>query len=508
MCGIVGTVGGQMYPMMTHSIKHRGRYIYSYVDTEVQCDFVHLPILDYLHGKQPYEYNGWFVWFNGEIYNYKELSVKYGIPLYTRCDGEIIAKLIDLLGVVEATKQFNGMFVIFAKRGQDSFLIRDRYGIKPIYYTYINNKIYFSSEFKAFTHHPQFKRELDYKALHEYLTYQNILSDRTLYKNVKLLPPATILYIKGGYYYEYWKPEFKAEKMDFEEAKREVRRLLNQSIKRQLQSDVPIGQFLSGGIDSNIIRGLAGKGITHTYTVGYTDGKSEHELAEITRHNNHTTLMIHKDSIKSIISDTIYHLEDLRAGSCYANYLLYGAVADSKRTVVLQGTGGDELFGGYKHRYNLNDSYKTILNRCRYFDDEVIEWHNDSLNKRMEFDFRHFMHGLLIVGDKLSMAHTLEDRVPFLDNDLVDFALTIPNSMKEDKWILKAACIDVLPEKILNAPKWGFTSPEHIWFEQNRDWIKGELKNVYDVLHVSKKENVSLTWSLISLEYWIRHYLL
>lgn len=157
----------------------------------------------------------------------------------------------------------------------------------------------------------------------------------------------------------------------------------------------------------------------------------------------------------------------------------------------------------------MTQDYRSVLNRLKYYDDDLIDWDNDSLSKRMEFDMRHFLHGLLLVGDKLSMAHTIEDRVPFLDNDLVDFAMTIPNSMKVDKWILKSAFINDLPEAIINNSKWGFTSPEHLWFQTNRQWIKSELNHVWDIIEpTAVKDTPAMTWSLLSLEYWIKHNLL
>lgn len=509
MCGIIGTIGGQLNSDMIDSISHRGIAKYLYSTNIVDVAFWHLPINDGANGSQPFSYLDWKCIFNGEIYNAKELALRYGIQLETNCDTEIICKLVNKLGVVEAVKQFNGMFAIFLWNEvvPQFYLIRDRFGIKPLYYTWINGDIYFSSELKSFRHHPDFKPELNRTAVDEYLLYQNIVTYSTLYKNVFLLEEATIFETTTKKNIKYWEPNFQSEKMDFMEASEEVRRLMDKSIERQLTDNVKVGSFLSGGIDSNIIKSVAGDRIKSTFTASFDVGVNEVELAKINAAKNHNVCTFGSEAIKNNINHTIYHLEDLRVGACYSNNHLYSLASNNRCTVLIQGTGGDELFAGYKHRYDMKTDYRSVLNRNKYFSDNYIFWDDDSIEKRMAFDFKYFMQGVLMVGDKLSSSYTLEDRVPFLDNDLVDFALKIPFEMKRDKWILKHAYIDKLHPEILNAPKWGFTSPEHIWMEQNKEWLEQELLFIRDVIDVPSERNYALNWSLLSLEYWIKNYL-
>jgi asparagine synthase (glutamine-hydrolysing) len=276
--------------------------------------------------------------------------------------------------------------------------------------------------------------------------------------------------------YKYWEWKYQTKETSFEDAVTKVRELVIQAIKRQTPNEVEFGTCLSGGIDSNVI--ALNLPDCKTFTVGFKGIQDETELAKI--HSKEHYEIIY-DKVR-YLDETISHLDDLRVGASWSNYGLY-QLASKYVKVLLDGAGSDELFGGYVWRYDMAKDYeKEILQRTSY--EGEYKFYPDSLMKRMKFDAENFLQGVLSVVDKLSMAHTIEVRVPFLDNDLVDYVLTLPLEYLKDKILLKKAFPEI-GEKILTSPKKGFSSP---------DWIEGDGKQ-------------SDKWSVKALELYTKDYI-
>jgi len=430
---------------------------------------------------QPAVSGDWTVWMNGEVYNYLEIA-----EFPTKSDTQAVADALNRDGL-DAVKTFNGMFVIFAWNGKNLFVIRDRYGIKPMYWWENGDEIVYCSELKGFLAHPDFKAELNQSAVDQYLVFMNVLTNETLLKGVYKIHKGTITAANDpACYKEYWEWEFdQSFNGKFEDAVDEVEFLLRRAVQRQGTTDNPLGVWLSGGLDSNAIVEYSKQlGLDfRTFTAGFDEGKDERKLAELTG-VKHITRLFKKEDMK-ITPEFIWALDDLRVGMSWSNYELYKITAAMGIKVCLQGTGGDELFAGYKWRYNKFFDYWKIVNRTGIINDRGVEvfqmiFPKDNIEARWKFDADHFLEGVLLVGDKLSMSQTIEDRVPFLDNDLVDFCVHLPVEFKNNKKVLRAALErSTIHYDIIRFPKWGFTSPDKIWNDtdnQNLFWANQSLE--------------------------------
>jgi asparagine synthase (glutamine-hydrolysing) len=463
MCGLAvvyykNKTGNYHLNKMLDTMSHRGhdfRTIRYYDNCSV--GYNRLAITDRennIHGSD----HQWRIFLNGEIYNYKELG-------FEGVENSVLAQGLEKYGV-DFVKQLNGMFVIVAISPEDQvYVFRDRYGIKPAYYYEDNNMIIVSSEIKPILQHPAYKFSINESAKKQWLTFNNVFTNETLFDRICKMDKGTIWNLNTNQTTKYWAWDFKPTPMDFETAKNEVKRLVIQAINRMIPKEVPYASCLSGGIDSNIIASQLPKEI-ETFCVGYIGPfiEDETELAMASGRNPNLVLLSWIENFE----ETIYHLEDLRVGACWSNYRLFSDVS-CRHKVVFDGAGADELFGGYPWRYS-EPNYYDVVNRTKN-DSEFCKtlfsliYGYDTLENRFKFDAEHFLEGVLLVTDRMSMAHTLEVRVPFLDNDLVDFCLTLPNEFKIEKRILKAAFIDELHPDILMGKKKGFGSP---------DWFPGE----------------------------------
>jgi asparagine synthase (glutamine-hydrolysing) len=558
---------------------------------------------------------GIWISYNGEIYNFKDLRVeleKAGYTFFSSSDTEVIINSYKQWGI-DCVKKFNGMFAfaLWDNEKNKLLLVRDRYGIKPLYYYFKNGILIFASEIKSILQSSQVKVEVDLEALNEYFTFQNIFTDRTLFKNIKLLLPGSFIEIDLSseqktalQINKYWDYAFAIEGFHLSqaEAAEELRHLFTQAVTRQLVSDVPIGSYLSGGMDTGSITAIARKhfGRISTFICGFDLssasglelGFDERDYAEFLANllkTEHYEVVLHAGDMEQVMPELIYHLEDLRMGQSYPNY--YAArLAGKFVKVVLSGAGGDELFGGYPWRYyrginpkDMNDylrkyynywqrlvadndkeklfnhgvyqqtkDYSTFKIFCSVFDQSNIipRTNEDYIARSMYFEIRTFLHGLFVVEDKISMAHSLETRVPFLDNDLVDFALKIPVTFKlsnldqavpidedepgksqkyyqttrEGKKVLRQAMRELMPQEILEREKQGFSAPDASWFRgESIEYVKqlllGPKARIYGYLnpdyvqkrleeHISGKFNHRLfIWSLLSFEWWLRRFL-
>lgn len=618
MCGIAGILNLDGAPVeravladMGTSLAHRGPDGEG-LHVEQALGFAHrrLAVIDLTDGgAQPMtDANGRFVLnYNGEVYNFRELRAelgRLGHHFRSSSDSEVVLHSYLEWGA-DCVQRFNGMFAfaVWDSRKRSLFLARDRYGIKPLYLARCGDAVLFASEAKAFLCHPRFSPQLDREALVEYLTFQNLFTDRTLLEGVRLLPPGHHLTIDAGtgahLQQQYWDFDFAEpdQPATDDEYLEELDRLFEQAVHRQLVSDVPVSSYLSGGMDSGSITAVAAQAVPNlrTFTVGFDlHSASGMELAfderERSEHmsylfgTEHYEMVLKAGDMERCMPSLTWHLEEPRVGQSYPNY--YAAhLAGKFGKVVLSGGGGDELFGGYPWRYYravVNDDFEHYASK--YFDfwqrmlpaealpgifapiadaadavdprsifRDVFARHAseltrpaDYVNHSLYLESKTFLHGLLVMEDKLSMAHGLETRLPFLDNDLVDFAMRVPvrlklgnlghvvglnenepgpktakyfDRTKDGKLLLRAAMGRHIPAVVTEREKQGFSAPDASWFRgESIDYVRrrlmGPAARIYDVLdreatqcliadHLEGRENRRLLiWSLLSLEEW------
>jgi asparagine synthase (glutamine-hydrolysing) len=567
-----------------------------------------LSIIDPEAGQQPMrDAGGNWVTYNGEIYNYIELRKDLGTDRFvTHSDTEVILQAYREWGV-DCVNHLRGMFAFALWDASRDLMVcaRDRFGIKPFYYMVVDGVLYFASEVKAllpFT--ADVKTNLE--GFKEYLTFQFCLSGKTLFEGIHELQPGHVLVVRGGtietrrYWEVYYDLDFDHTGTYFEH---EVRRLLGVSVDLHLRSDVPVGTYLSGGMDSSIITSLAaerhGPGLI-AFTGKFSDSQAydESRHARVLAGSKGCELQeadITEQDFVDSIRKVIYHLDYPVAGPGSFPQYVVAKTASQYRKVVLGGQGGDEVFGGYAryliayfeqcikaaidgtmHNGNFVVTYESIIqnlsvlreykpllqefwrkglfedldrryfrlvNRARDLGDEV-NW--DVLrhfspydafceifrgtNVRREsyfdcmthFDFKTLLPALLHVEDRMSMAHGLESRVPFLDHPLIELAATVPSDVKfQDgrlKNLLKNAVGHVLPESILNrTDKMGFPVPLHEWITQggvlnefvhdifsSRKALTRDLVDNRKVMRGLEKETKygRRMWGLLCIELW------
>lgn len=624
MCGIAGVfnLNGEPFGLsalkrMSEAIAHRGPDGNGYY-TEDNVALAHkrLAIIDTsCKGAQPMTSKDgkWVVVFNGCIYNFLELKQELqaqGQEFVSTTDTEIIVEGLALYGP-DFFKRLDGMFAVGAwhKNEKALYLSRDRYGVKPLYYWFSGKTLVFASEIKAIIQHPRFQVKLNYAALNEYFTFQNMFTFHTLFEGVWMLPPANTVRIDAESTYVkhncWWDYDFSQadNTMSFEDARSETERLFRNAVARQMVADVPVGSYLSGGMDSGSITALASTHVNRlaTFTCGFDmsevtgveanyDERRDAELMANHFKTEHYEQVLNAGDIRWSLPRVVYHLEDLRVGMSYPNYYI-SRLASKFVKVCLQGTGGDELFGGYPWRYyrvfrsvsqqEFFDLYydfwqrlvpdqqreelftpevrkrvdfkdpRAIFERVFTFNDKLrYERPEDHINNSLYFEAKTFLPGLLLVGDKLSMANGLEERFPFLDNQLVDFAQKIPVNYKlgnldkmlridenefrdkrklyqefdDGKNVLRKAMASFMPEKIINRKKQGFSAPDESWYRgENAAYIKELLldkKTVsseyinQDYVRKIVKEHINdhinhrlLIWSFMNFEWWCRIFL-
>ena len=619
MCGITGLIhldGEAVSPVtlrkMTDAIAHRGPDGEGYFN-EGNVGFGHrrLAIIDISSsGQQPMftHDHRYLLVYNGEIYNFKEIRNELealGYWFRSQTDTEVVLNALAHWGA-KALNKFNGMFALafWDRREKTLLLARDRYGIKPLYYSNQGSTFSFGSEQKAITAQANFKRKLNHEALLEYFTFQNIFTDQTLLTGIHLLPGGcyALLHVptKKWTQHQYWdyhfcEPSHKASNNEYLE---ELDRLFKQAVNRQLVSDVELGSYLSGGMDSGSITAIATKSIPNlkTFTCGFDlssaigvelsfDERVMAEFMSAKFKTEHYEMVLKSRDMESCLQRLAWHLEEPRVGQSYPNYYV-SKLASKFVKVVLSGVGGDELFGGYPWRYyrasnsqnfeHFIDEYylywqrlvdnrdlikmfspvqqsvkgvwtRDIFRNVFVNHDNLLNCPEDYINHSLYFEAKTFLHGLFVVEDKLSMSHGLETRVPFMDNDLVDFAMQCPVDLKlknltsvisvneyessrtksnnfektnDGKIILREVMSRYIPQEIIKGKKQGFSSPDASWFKgESIDFVKSTLLNMqsplYNVLdyktvkllieqHMTGEQNRRLLiWSLLNVERWM-----
>ena len=623
MCGITGIanldgapVDPELIARMTDAIAHRGPDgDGQHTDGPVGLGNRRLAIIDLSEaGAQPMlnDRGDVAITYNGEVYNFRELRTQLaraGRQFRSRSDTEVVLRAYEEWGP-SFVDRLNGMFAlaIWDARSQELLLARDRYGVKPLYTAQVGSAFLFGSEIKSFLEHPGFRPELSTAHLLEYFTFQNIFSDGTLFRDVTLLPPGHTLTVRlDGSRPErrrYWDFRFAEpdDPVSDEEYEEELDRLFRQAVERQLVSDVPVGAYLSGGMDSGSITAVAAGALPHltTFTGGFDltsvsgmelgwDERSKAEAMSYVFKTEQYETVLKAGDMERCLDALTWHLEDPRVGQSYPNYYI-ARLASKFVKVVLSGSGGDELFAGYPWRYYravVNDDFDHYVEKYyrfwhrlipnsvigEFFQPDVQSQVKDIrtidifrsvlperdppgspeeyVNYSLYLEAKTFLHGLLVVEDKLSMAHSLETRVPFLDNDLVDFAQRLPLRLKlrdlehvvrfdenepgpktqkyfeqtrDGKLLLRRVMERYVPPQVTEQVKQGFSGPDASWFRgDSLDYVRRLIQDpnarMYEFLdpktvgrlvdeHLTGKENRRLLlWSLLNFEHWCRTFL-
>jgi len=588
MCGICGIVeknkdNSTLMVNMLKIIEHRGPDDFSVHSYKDFClGHRRLSIIDLNTGNQPIfnEDKSICIIFNGEIYNFKELKaelLKKGHTFYTTSDTEVIVHLYEEEGNT-FFHRLNGIFAfaLLDKKKDRLLLVRDHFGVKPLHYYFNNGLLIFGSEQKSILLHPAVSRSINYNALHSHLNLRYTQRNETLFEGIKRLPPAHFLIFENGNIsiQRYWElnPQPDPE-MNEDEAIEKMHFFIKQAIDRQLMSDVPLGVYLSGGMDSStIVQKMHELGLPqiNTFTMGFNEPTDEFPDAEhIAKHfgTNHHTLSLTLNPMRQF-PEVIWHAEEPKINLLQGFNMSKFVRKDI--TVVLGGLGGDELFAGYdihKFIYPFNkyhkhtpswlqslmkwksgllfkmqnpthtltideyrrgmqmllaigdierfylilrnvwdydngfykeiyhpSFYKMMLENCQKTHKEFDEFfarskHLGGLDQVLFTEFQSKMvNDYLLTEDRMSMANSVEERVPFLDLTVVNFGFSIPVHLKiknnQTKYLFRKAMAQKLPPKIISKKKWGFTVNPYIQFQKD---LKGTAEAILTPEFVEKQ---------------------
>jgi asparagine synthase (glutamine-hydrolysing) len=586
MCGVIGLcnrngepVASNLLNRMTDALAHRGpdsRGVY--LDGSVGLGHRRLAIIDLSpQGHQPMgnETGDVVVSYNGEIYNFQNLRADLlacGHRFRSHTDTEVIVHAYEEWGEA-CVERFNGMFAfaIWDQRRRRLFLARDRFGVKPLYWRWDGEVVAFASEVKALVAAGRARGRLSPDALVELLTFQNIASNQSLFEGVSMLPAGTYLTVDehGPRVTAYWEPLPRPDAdIDERAAVAGVEERFEAAVQHQLVADVELASYLSGGLDTGAISAVAAARLPRltTFATGFDVRGAEGREAEFDERRNaselakllgthHHELLLDSTDMEMVLARLVLHVEEPRMSFSYPNYLTHG-LASRWVKVALSGAGGDEIFGGYPWRYAIADEADWRERYWRYWNrlldrdalasalqpslaahvdlerprrsfDAILDQTDGlpALDRILHYEFKTFLHGLLVVEDKLSMAHSLEARVPFLDNELVQYSLTIPARLKlsgaRSKDLFRKAMARHLPENVLDRKKTGFTPPQAAWFRdaqgnyvesvllsdrarQRQLFRDGFVKRLLDEHRGKVADHRLLLWTLLCLEWWQR----
>ena len=624
MCGIAGFVESSatnspftrdenraLVHRMCDVIRHRGPDDEgSWVADGVALGMRRLSIIDLATGHQPIHNEDGSVWivFNGEIYNFPELRrelERAGHRFYTSTDTEAIVHAYEEWGAA-AIARLRGMFglAIWDARTRTLLVARDRVGIKPIYYAEHAGRLYFGSEMKSLLQAPDLPRTIDLEALDHYLSVLYTPRDGSIFKGVRKLPPGHLLTWHDGRttIERYWQvPATETFAGTEAEAVQQLRRVLTDAVRCHLLSDVPLGAFLSGGVDSSLVVGLMAEATSRpvkTFSIGFDEpafDELEH-ARRVAQHfgTDHHEFVVKPDAIE-ILDRIVSHFDEPFADSSAIPTWYVSEIARRHVKVVLSGDGGDELFGGYDRyvphpRVVAFDRYSPLAfrgvaaiaaarlphgtrgknflrhvgrdQRGRYLDairffgaDEKPELLSADIRRQidgpdpetrlarhfdrfsglpwpsqmMRFDTETYLpEDVLTKVDRMSMAHSIESRVPLLDNEVIEFAATLPASLKikngRRKHVLKEVAAALLPREILDRRKQGFGVPLGTWFRGGlrelfadtllsasslqRGYFQAPFVRQLVDEHMSQKRDHTLRlWQLVVFEKWHQQYI-
>ncbi len=623
MCGICGIfdlngepIKRELLEAMNTVIRHRGPDgDGELVDREIGLGHRRLSIIDVGGGGQPIgnEDGRVQIVFNGEIYNFIELRdelEKAGHKFKTKSDTEVIVHAYEQWGTA-CVKRFNGMFAfaIWDASKRELFIARDHLGIKPLYYVQLGNQLLFASEIKSLLQHPKCPREVDLEALAELFTFRYVPSPKTLFKGIMKLPPAHLLVgKKGGFKIERfwdWVPHVR-EKWSEEELVEEYQTLLEDTVRLQLRSDVPLGLFLSSGVDSGVLLAIMSKysnGPVQTFTIGFEGGEKTNEVEDAKKMArmfgaDHYFQMLAPDDYAKYYERYMWDLEEPVGNETAAAFYFVSKITSKRVKVALTGQGADEPWAGYdrykgvklsevysrmprvatksfgalvekvpgrmeklkrgvaslsepdmltrfakvysffsaemkaqlykgalKTRFDT-DHYGTRMALGRLQSDVQ---HLDPLTQMLYIDTRaNLPDDLLMVGDKTSMACSLEARVPFLDYRLVEFIESLPPKMKLNrltgKYLHKRAVEKWLPKEVVYRKKKGFANPIENWFRfrmksfvedcllgpdssMSQYFDQNYIRRMLDLDRTGKEQYRRHIYLLVSLELWHRAFM-
>jgi asparagine synthase (glutamine-hydrolysing) len=440
MCGINAVINGTKEDalLMGEATRTRGEYnVYAEVG-RIKVVFNYLPITDETAPPPPYTFGKFKLWLNGYISNYRELANKYALEPKSDTDTEVLALFIEKFGY-DKLDELNGFFSVLITNGRDVRTFTDRYGIKQLYNYVEGGKKYISSEVKgilAVANPP-----VDQTAVDDWYYSLGVMTNETIYKGI----------------YKSTRLEHKIPMeidIPYDEAKDILSVLWHRATERNHYSNA--GVFLSGGVDSGLIaQDLYPR---YSFSMDYTTEHSEIDNIKINSTGEHYTIIHNDQTLNNYLEPTRKALDDLKVGSCYTNYAV-SELARKFTKVVYSGAGGDEVFMGYTHRYNK--TIEEVVKRTNRYTDTKPDTKGLT---HFNYDWA-FLRGILIVEDRMGGANTIETRYPLLDNDLVDFALSLPEEYRYNKRILKD--ISGLPDEIVNGKKRGFSNPvdNNTWTE-------------------------------------------
>jgi asparagine synthase (glutamine-hydrolysing) len=555
-------------------------------------------------GRQPmHTRDGRFsIVFNGEIYNYLELRrdlLAKGHTFLTDTDTEVLLTLYALHGSA-CLAQLNGMFTfaIWDRAARSLFIARDRVGIKPLYYASTDAGVVFASEAKALLEYPGVSASVDRSRIDTFMTFGYVPGDQTLFTQVRKLPPGHTMTVteRGVDIQEYWDVDYTPPSNPMDYGPGQLHALLLDAVSIHLRSDVPVGVFLSGGLDSSAVVSLlseAGIAGMKTFSVAYREGEGFDETAYARLVSErfgteHHVLYVAPASFRDFIPDYVWHMDEPVTEAAALSLYFISRTLREHVTVALSGEGADELFAGYdiyrymqwleryrrvpealrsglldrllslggdkvrkyvrlsalplEQRYlgvSLHDPWQPHALYSAGFRREIARpgydalapcyertRGHDPLTRMLYTDLKTWLvDDLLIKADKMTMANSVELRVPFLDYRVVEFAARVPSAMKlrgrTVKWILKQAMASRLPNEILERPKVGFPTPLALMFradlsEYLHDVLLSDTarqRGYFDIRSVERliaehvqgrRDNHKALWQLVVLEEWHR----
>lgn len=583
MCGIAGFVirnkefDREKYIQdIVKSIKHRGPDEFGVFNKNGICLLnTRLSIIDVAHGHQPFvsDDKNIIVVQNGEIYNFIEIQEELkskGIRFDTHSDTEVILRAYEHYGT-DCFKKFNGMFAvsIYDKNKNKLILGRDRLGVKPLYFYQKDDELHFSSEIKSFLNYGWFDNTIDKQSIHNYLKFNYIPIPNTIYKFVKHIEPASFYEIDietlDAQVTKYWEIENTKEHENISEAEvfEKIDEILTDAIKIRLRSDVGIGAFLSGGLDSSLVCAMTKKNFDvslDTYSIGFKEKKFDEsmyakQVADFCGLNNHVHIL--ESDIIDLWNITTWYNDQPHGDISFIPTYILSKFAAKDYKLVFTGDGGDEAFAGYMKyfsvlEHSLEDYFDDIslIKDDRIFDElyhdtfkKEVDYETplmiftetinevsqkDNINKILHFDTRHLLPGNnLVKPDKMAMANSLETRSPLLDYRLFELMQSLPGKYKlsenETKYVLKKFALKYLPHNIVYREKQMFTVPVGEWFKTKlKDYVidiihSDSLKsrNIFDHTYLNKilnehienkKDYTRELRAIVNLELWFRNF--
>jgi asparagine synthase (glutamine-hydrolysing) len=539
VCGIAGFIDfnlrldNNILQKMSSRIEHRGRdfkgFFFKTTDNyNIGLTHTRLAIIDAFNKKanQPMQFKKSVIVYNGEIYNFKDIKkelIQFGYSFNTNSDTEVILKAFDKWGV-KCVEKFRGMFAFAILKDNKLFVIRDRVGIKPLYYSFMEDKFLFGSELKSFEF--LINKKIDKNALYNFFSYGYIKHPLSIFEGVYKLSPGEYLIfdldtkkIKKNKYWQL-KRDFKYENFSISD----IENLLKESINLRLVSDVDVGIFFSGGIDSTLVASLVDQKLDLFFME--FEGKENQNVEKISKilNKNLEKFVIFPKDIKEVFLDFSYIYDEPFGDNSAIPTMILSKYTSKKVKVVLSGDGGDELFFGYDRysylkKYNfiskflklpfyrflkdshfkdkitklaLIDKYSIdILSRV-YLDTDLVKLLNFNFKKNffeknsfdnrldllvMKYDLDGYLADYILTKvDRASMFYSLEAREPLLDHKVVEMAYNLPFEMKYknniSKWALKKILEKYIPKELIYRDKEGFSFPL-------KSWIRDELKDIY-----------------------------